>query len=281
MQAIALVFVVALVGTLILGWMSYEGVDEGYVGVEKEYGAVTGDVHGPGANFVNPVTTDVQHVETRPRAYTMSDTKGEGDKASRADAIPVETINGTTVRVDVTVRYRVDKNEADTFVTEWNDVKQAEARLIRPTIRSEIRNEASRIATTQIFKSVGRHRLADAARSALLSEFDGEAVTLERVQIREVNLPKSLDKALERKEVTKQERQRKAEEIAVERKEAKRKKIEAEADAEVTRIRGEALRENPIVLRREQIEAYDKGTVYVVPQNASTPVMLDGAKGGA
>jgi hypothetical protein len=53
------------------------------------------------------------------------------------------------------------------------------------------------------------------------------------------------------------------------RSEAEEVRIAAEADAEATRIRGEALEEHPVVLRQQKIDAYDDGTVFVTDGNTS------------
>jgi regulator of protease activity HflC (stomatin/prohibitin superfamily) len=254
---------------------SYEQVGEGHVGVEKEWGAVTGNTHEPGANWIAP-WKGVQRVEVRPRTYTMSDTSGEGEKEARRDSVVVQTINGTTVRVDVTVRYRVDPDRADDFVRQWRNVEQAEERLIRPTVRSKLRDEAAAVPTTDIYTAGGRERLAAAATVALEQEFAGEALVLETVQVRAVDLPAEYDKALDAKEVAKQRVQEKEYEVQQERKEAERKRIEAEANADVIEIEGGALRDNPEVLIQQQIAAQENAnTIYVPVGDDGLPMYLD------
>lgn len=277
--AIAVAVIVLLSGTAVA--LSYEGVGEGHVGVKKSWGAVTGQTYSPGAHWIMPVQDSVQHVEVRPRTYTMSDSSGEGKKAGKQDAVVVQTVNGTTVRVDVTVRYRVEKENADKFVEQWNTVEQVEHRLIRPTVRSQLRDEAAAIPTSEIYTSAGRERLSDAARAALKAEFEGEATVLEAVQVREVNLPDQYEKALTQKEVAKQQVKKKQHDIEKERKEAKRKRIEAEADADVIRIKGKALENNRVVLTQEYIASIDNSDKVILATNSEgTPIILD-AQGNA
>jgi regulator of protease activity HflC (stomatin/prohibitin superfamily) len=269
--------VIIMLFSLFVAFAAYAPVNEGYVGVEKEWGAVTGERLGPGANFVVPFKDSVQQVEVRPRTYTMSQTRGEGDK-SRADAISVKTVNGSTVQVDVTIRYRINSTQADTFVEEWNNERQMEQRLIRPTIRSQLRDEASDIQTTgenAIYTRSGREALSQTARQALLEEFEDEPIELEKVQIRNIDLPKQIDKTLDQKEQAKQQVQVEQEKVRQEEQKAKQEKIAARADAEVIRIKGEALDNNPEVLRQRYIDALENGeTVYVVPDDGGTPVLL-------
>lgn len=270
-----------LVLSLFVGLLAYEQVGEGHVGVHKEWGAVTGTVISPGAHFITPIQDGVQHVEVRPRTYTMSDTEKEGKKG-REDAVVVQTVNGTTVRVDVTVRYRVNASRADRFVEEWNTVAQLERRLIRPTVRSDLRDEAAAIPTTEIYTARGRERLADVATAALNREFGDEPVTLEAVQVREVDLPPEYDKALDEKEIAKQRVAKERYRVQQERQKKKQRIINAEGKAESIRVRAKAYRDNPIILRAEYIKALRDGSVFVVPDNGSTPVLIDAqARGSA
>ena len=269
-----------IVSGLLLGLLAYKQVPEGHVGVTKEWGAVTGETLGPGAHWKIPVMQGVQNVEIRPRTYTMGDTRGEGDRGQQRDAVVVQTVNGTTVRVDVTVRYRVLQDEGDAFVIQWNNVQQMEQRLIRPTVRSELRDEAADIQTSSIYTSTGREALAVAAREVLVTEFEDEAIRLEAVQVRDVDLPDRVDQALDDKEVAKQQVQVEQEKIEQERARAEQRRVEARGEADVIETRGEALRRNPVVLRARYIEALDDGTVYVVPSDGGTPVILDTSGAG-
>lgn len=271
-QVYLITIVAALLVVGIIGTMSYEQVGEGYIGVEQKFGAITGNTYQPGAHLVAPWIT-IQSVEIRPRTYTMSDTNGEGNKKSRNDAIQVQSVNGTTHRVDVTIRYHVDPKRADQFVTKWNNVGQAEERLIRPTVRSQMRDEASAIPTSKIYTSAGRRRLADSAKQALEDQFKGEALVLDAVQVRKVSIPTEYQKELNKREVAKAAIKRKQHEVEVEREESKRKQIAAQADARVIEIKGQALRDNPIVLQQRLIDAYGKGTVFVTDGN--TPVIMN------
>jgi regulator of protease activity HflC (stomatin/prohibitin superfamily) len=276
------VAVVVVLGTLLGG---YHQVPEGHVGVQKSFGAVTGAELAPGAHLIVPVKDSVQNVEIRPRTYTMANTQGEGDRPGRADAVTVQTVNGTTVEIDITVRYRVARDNPSTFVTEWRTVQQAEQRLIRPSIRSQLRDEAAGIQTSEIYTSDGRERLGAAAQEKLESAFASEALVLEEVQVRDVDLPDSYDEALNRKEIAKQRVQQKKFEIQQAQREKQRQEIRAEADARVIEIRGTALRQNPIVLRQQYIESIDASDkVILATDRDGTPIILQtgtGSRGNA
>lgn len=265
---------------LLLG--GYHQVPEGHVGVQKSFGAVTGDELAPGAHLIVPVKDSVQDVEIRPRTYTMANTRGEGDRAGRADAVTVQTVNGTTVEIDITVRYRVEQSNPSRFVTEWRTVEQAEQRLIRPSIRSRLRDEAAGIQTSEIYTSDGRERLGTAAQEKLESAFESEALVLEEVQVRDVDLPSSYDEALNEKEIAKQRVQKKEFEIQQARKDKEQQEIRAEADARVIEIRGRALRDNPIVLKQQYVKSIDASDkVILATDRDGTPIILQTDGGGS
>ncbi|MFY4811882.1 prohibitin family protein [Haloarcula argentinensis] len=271
---IAVSVVVALaVATALFG--GYHQVPEGHVGVQKSFGAVTGDQLQPGAHIIVPVKDSVQDVEIRPRTYTMANTEGEGDRPSQSDAVTVQTVNGTTVDIDITVRYKVEEADASGFVIQWRNVEQAEERLIRPSVRSQLRDEAAGIQTSEIYTNSGRERLGKAAQQKLESAFEGEALVLEEVQVRTVDLPDSYDEALNDKEIAKQRVEEKKFEIQQAKRDKERQEIQAEADARVIEIRGEALRDNPVVLRQQYIQSIDDSDkVILATDDEGTPIIL-------
>lgn len=277
-KATGVVLVALVILAAIGGVMAYEQVPEGHVGAERVFGDVTGAQYTPGPHIIAP-WKGVQNVEVRPRTYTMSDTGGEGKKAARQDAIQVQSVNGTTHRVDVTIRYHVEPEHVDGFVTTWQDEKQMEHRLIRPTVRSQMRDEAAAIPTNIIYRAEGRERLAASAHEALTKEFAGEPIVLEAVQVREVTIPPDYQRELNKREVAKAEITRKEHEVEVEKREAKRKRIEAEANADVIAIEGEAIRENPEILKLRYIEAIDE-TDKVIVGGGDAPVILDATEDG-
>jgi len=275
---VGLLVVLALVG----GVLAYNQVPEGHEGVQKDWGAVNGNTLDSGANWIIPVMQSVQNVETRPRTYTMTNEAGEGAR-SDADAVTVKTVNGSSVGVSITVRYRINADEADEFVSEWNNEKQMEQRLIRPTVKNNLQDEGSSLQTTgpgSIYTNEGREALRSTTQTALESEVADQPITIERVQIRAIDLPDEIDATLDEKEQAKQQVEVEQQRVQQEEARAEQQIVQAEADAQediiaaqadanATRIRGEALDEHPIVLQQQYIEALENGeTVYVGADNS-------------
>lgn len=258
--------IVLLVGGLVGGVMAFETVDEGHVKVMKNQGAVTGSVLEPGWHFITPFVQSTVTIPTRPQTYTMSHAQGEGNQEGTDDSVRVLTNDGLHVDVDVTVRYRVTPRDAPTFHEEYRDLDTAEARLIRPTVRSVLRTEGGNIDVTGIYTGEGQTQLKLAVEEALKSETEGTGVVIESVQIRNVRLPEDYAKSIEQKKVKQQKIEEAQYEIEVAQKQKNRSIIEAEAEAEQIRIKGEALNNNPEVIRLRYIEALKENdnTVYVM-----------------
>jgi regulator of protease activity HflC (stomatin/prohibitin superfamily) len=199
----------------------------------------------------------------------MSSKQREGE-VNRDDAIQVLTEDGLQVDIDVTVRYRIDRAEAVSFYRQYRTLGTAEDRLIRPAIRSILRTEAGRLPVTQIYTGEGQTQLKQAAEAELETEFAEAGIILEAVQVRNVGLPDEYARAVEQKEITKQRRQQKENELAVERLEADRKRIEAEGQADANRIVSRSLTD--AVLAQKYIDKLDStDTVYIPVGDSGYP----------
>lgn len=260
----AVVGAFVLVTVLVGGGLAWNPVQEGNIEVVKEWGASTGETLEPGANVIVPIKQSTAVVPVRPQEYTMANEKQEGAEA-RDDSVEVLTNDGVSVNVDVTIRYRVNKTEAATFYDEYKDVSQAEARLIRPTTQDVLRTEGGDIDTTEIYTGAGQKQMAAAVKKALKAEAVGSGLIIEAVQIRNIKLPGQYADAVEKKEVEKQNIEKKQNSIQVAKAEAERKRVQAKGEAEANEIVAESLKDNPELIKIRYIEALnqDNNTVYV------------------
>ena len=273
--AILVVIIAALVVLAFLYgvyWVwSLQTVGEGEVGVVTERGHATGEIYEPGWHHHFPITHTTHTIDTRPQTIDM-----EGE-----NAIYVITHDGQDVWVDVTVRYRVDSTEAVTFFSEYKSHGQAKERLIYPTVRSDMRDEASDITARDIITQEGRLALEGAVEAALTENAQGSGVVIEAVQIRGVDLNDEFSTQLEQVEIEQVEQERKLIEAETTR-QAEIIEAEGAAEAEIIEAEGRAEAMETIddqltdgILALEQIDAYDGGTVFVIPADGDTPVILD------
>lgn len=261
---LAVVFLVVL--ALVGGLMSYNQVPEGQVGIEKKWGATTGDAYQPGPHFVRPLAVSVVELPVRPQSYTMSATKGEGNKQG-SDAVEVLTKNGVEVAVDITVRYRLNENQSVNFYEQWGSMQQVENRLIRPTVRAQLRTRGGAIPTSEIYTASGQEKLRQSVTKVLKEEFGDESLVLEEVQIRRIRLPGEYQRAVNEKEIRKQEVQKKQYAIEESRKEAERKRIEARGQADANRILASSLTDEVLTSKKIKAIRNSEGDVIYIPTN--------------
>ena len=220
------VVIMVIIGAL----FAWAPVNTGNVKVVTTFGEVE-DVYGPGAHWINPATQNTHSISTRPQLYVMSGTPGEGKKKG-ADAVRTLTKGQQVAFIDVGVRWRVDPAKADTFFTEYKTLKNVETRLIRDIVRSQIRTEAGGIPVEEISTQSGQTKLQTSTEAALREEMEGTGLILESLQIRNVKFTPEYEKAVEQKEIKKQEIQKSQHQIAVAENEKKAQIVRAEADAQ-------------------------------------------------
>lgn len=269
-KALAVVVVVVALFGGVFYWIGLNQVDEGYRGVHTNRGAATGDILEPDWHWVNPVTQDVKEISVRPQTYTMAADEWEGD-VEENDAIVFMSDDDVPVQASVTVRYHVPEDETVAFYSEWNNLGQAEQRLIRPVTDSVVQERGSAMNATEAKSDEGRAALRTELEAALQNE-TGSSVVIESVQVRDIQLQPEYEQELQR--------------IEIENAQAEQRVIEAEgkAEAEVAAangtakaydIRGDSLDENEIVLKESYIDSIDKGDQIVLgTDDEGTPIML-------
>lgn len=249
-KAITIGVAIVVVLSLVTAVAAFEGVDEGHVKVEKKHGAATGEVFTPGWYWIDPIRKSTVEIETRPRTVDMREDS----------SIFVITEDGQDVWVDVTIRYRVEPEDADAFYKEYNTHNQAVNRLIEPTVRSDVRDEASNMSARRVITKDGRQRLERTAQTALEDNFEGSGLTLEAVQVRGIELNDEFATALEN--------------VEIENTKAEQKQIRAEADRRAFQERQEGLTNE--ILMEMYIESIDEGdTVVLATGDDGTPVIMD------
>lgn len=252
----------AIAAIVILGFVGLRVVPEGNMGVMIEGGEAVGQV-GPGWHWVIPVYEDIDLLSFRTETYTMSSSQSsqsiENDARSE-DAISVKTKEGLNSQMDVSIRYKMEKEKAQKVFTEIGSTEEIIRKLIRPTAREEIRTAASSFSINQIY-SANRSDFRAAVERDVRNDFEEFGFKVQKVQIRNVELPERVETAIEEKESVEQEIEKKEKEVEREKLEKERKIIEAEGEAEKNEILDRSLTEK--VLTDRYIKALESGDVRV------------------
>ncbi len=215
---------------LLVGLSFFRIVPPGHVGVPVLLGRVQRQLRS-GLNIVVPIV-NVVLMDVRTNAYTMSSVKEEG-QVKGDDAIEALAADGLTVQLDVTVWYHLSESAAS-WVYE-NIGPDYTAKIVRPSIRTALRDAASRFTATELYSAGGRTVYTAAVDSLLDEAFTGKGIIRERVLLRRVKLPDIVMTAIEQKLAEEQNAQKMQFTLEKERKEAERKAVEAQGIATANR----------------------------------------------
>lgn len=238
-------------------------IPAGATGVVQIFGKVQDKEIQSGIHLINPLANVVK-MSIRTEQYTMSIAPAEGQQKGD-DSISSLTKEGLEVSIDFTALYRLEESRAADVYREVG--LDYVGKLIRPEIRGVIRDIVSQYEAKELYSE--KRQEASARMFSLLTERLGSrGVIIEQAVIRNVQLPASLAKAIQEKLAAEQESQRYDFVLEKEKKEADRKRIEAEGQRDSQKIIDESL--SPEYLNYMYIrELKDReGTIYV-PINPS------------
>jgi len=206
-------------------------IEPGQVGVQVLFGSALPNVLREGFHIVNPFVK-VERMSVRTQEYTMSVVSEEG-QVRRDDSIDALTKDGLTVKLDVTVWYRLLPEEA---VNVYRNIGLDYVSIIvRPAIRTALRDAASYFTAVDIYAGK-REEFVRVCKSKMDESLEGKGVIIERVLLRNVALPDRVKQAIEEKLSAEQEAQRMEFVLQKERLEAERKRVEATGLADAQRI---------------------------------------------
>ncbi len=240
-------------------------VGPGEVGVQTLFGSVQDRVLYSGLSLVNPLV-DVEKMDVKTQSYTMSIAQDEGNLAND-DAISALSRDGLTIKLDVTVWYRLSESDApQVFRTIGVDYT---GKIVRPAIRTALRDVSVLYSATDIY-SVKREEFVAGVTRNIDDAFKGRGIILERVLLRNVELPEMVRSAIDEKIAAEQKAQQMVYVLQKEKQEAERKKVEAQGISDYNRIVSQSITDQ--VLQLKGIEA----TLELSKSQNSKMVIMNG-----
>lgn len=241
-------------------------VDAGEVGVQSTFGNVSDRVLRSGLNIKSPFTKVIR-LSTRTEEYTMSEVADEGE-VTGDDSIQALASDGATLWLDVTIFYRLKDTEAPKIYKELG--LNFDEKIIRPEIRSKIREVVSRYPVNDIY-STKRGEIQSTIQTELKESLANRGIEVEDTLLRRVNLSQTLFASIELKLTAQQKAQQKEFEIEEAKKEAERRQVEAEGQREAQRIINESLSDQYLYYLYIQ-SLGENGNVTYVPTEGGVPL---------
>jgi len=243
-----------LLGMLIVILVILDGlvsVPPGHVGIIYDRGrGVLNNELPAGLHLKIPFWQVSYLMDVRTQEYTMSVAAGEGAVFSD-DSMTAPTQDGQTVKVDATVLFHVDPEQAAELFREVGpDYIQ---KIVRPIARSQIRAQVANYTAIDVYAKK-REEAEKKINEQIKALYQDKYIVLESVLLRHIAFSEQYAQAIEDKQVAEQGIQ-KAEYQRLEAEKLKEKKIiEAQADAEAIRLKGEVLQANPQVIQFEFVQ---------------------------
>lgn len=214
------------------------------------------------------VSVDRFNVKTQ--EYTMTRIEGEG-AVTKDDRIRTVTSEGLYVDLDITVLYRLNSAMADSVRRSIGREGEYQQVVVRPNIRSAIREVVSSFEAADIYGS-GRTEVQARIQKTLEDTLEPRGINIESILLRDVGLPEQITAAIEAKKEAEQEALRMEYVLQKERLEKERKLIEAEAIAAANEeIAGSLTNAYLTWYWLEQLQNHDS-VVYLIPGNEGLPL---------
>ena len=235
-------------------------IPAGFVGVVRQFGAVTGVTLDPGLHFVAPIVNSVDQLDTRVKAIRV-----EGYTAASKEQ--------QDLFLDATLNYHVDPRSAPRIVQELG--LNFEETIIRPRFLDIPKSVTDDYPTAIVINS--RDEIRQKATELLRLQLEPRGIIVDGISFENFSYSAAYNQAIEEKQAAQQqvetERQRLAQQeiiaqqkVATARGDAESQIERARGEAESNRLVGESL--TPAILQNRYIEKLsDQIQVMLVPSD--------------
>ncbi len=199
----------------------------GGVRISQINGTLPGTLY-PGVHFVSPLIDTVQIFDLRDHLFTAGLGQEGGKLAVQKAGLDVQSREGLTIGLGVTVRYRFDPNKLASVETHLP--QPADKELVPPVVASAWRELAPQYTVREIFSSK-REEVRAKASGIISRKLATDGIVVEEVMLSEIRLPDEYAKGLEGLLLKEQEDDQLEIQTDIQQKHVKIAELEAEAEA--------------------------------------------------
>ena len=210
-------------------------------------------IYAPGLHFLTPGVERMHIMPAELQVLEMSDASGNGHEPTtnmrQVPAIKIQTSEGYTVSVDITVLYRIE--DAYKVITQIGPGRLYEDSAVIPRSEQQLRRKFGELDAEQFYQGDFREKAALEAQRLLTDELSPKGIHVTHVLVRQYRYDQRYQEAIESRKIQDQTVFKNRAEAAAAQEEAKKNTIVAEGaaqvqtelargDAEVKKIQSEA-----------------------------------------
>lgn len=246
----------------LIAFSSCSIVRQDEVGVKRRLGRLKEKVLSPGLYVINPLFTRILKIPTR----TMN-------MQIELEALPSK--EGLTIRAELAILYHIKSEMAVEILK-----KVGKPRLGEQIILSVLRSAAADVTAKFYAKDMHtseREVIEKEIANKMMNILGDRGFVIENVLLKSIRLPAGLSKAIEDKLAAEQEAQRMEFVLNRERREAERKRIEAEGIRDAQKIISEGL--NQLLIQYRSLEVMEKlsnsPNTKIIITDGKTPYLIN------
>ena len=212
------------------------------VRVSQTSGTEPGTLY-PGAHFLTPVAESVVLFDTRDQLFTtgsVEDTKSASAKTiDRTDLMRVQSKEGLSLRLAITIRYRLDPKHLDYI--QANLPQPVEKEIVPPVVASAWRELVPNYTVRDVF-ATRREEIRQKASAVITQKLAVDGIIVKEVMLRDIQLPPEYAKGLENLLLKEQQNDQMGVQTEIQEKQVRISELEAEATKaqQVKQAEGEA-----------------------------------------
>ena len=266
------VVVIAIAFVIVFAMFSVRFVNVGEVGILHTFGVVD-PIPKPEGLLLKTPWASLETLNVRTQQLTMS-SRSEDSSPGADTTVRTLTSEGLSVGLDITTLFRLEFAKApELFRTIGPNYVEI---VVRPAIRDAIRDVVGGFVAEALY-TTARTEVSEKIEDQLGELLSDRGVLIERVLLRDVDLPQQITDAIERKIAAEQSIQERVFRVQEATEEANRRVEEATGIAKANNLINQSL--TSAVLQDKYIQALagmQDGSVVYVPTNPQTglPVIL-------
>jgi regulator of protease activity HflC (stomatin/prohibitin superfamily) len=231
------------------------------VRVSQTSGTEPGTLY-PGVHFVTPLAESVVFFDTRDQLFTtgtVEDGKAASDKRLQdADLMRVQSKEGLTLGLAITIRYRLDPKHLDYI--QANLPQPVEREIVPPVVASAWRELVPNYTVRDVF-ATHREDIRQKAANVIAQKLAADGIIVKEVMLRDIQLPPEYAKGLENLLLKEQQNDQMGVQTEIQQKQVRIAELEAEA-AKAQRVKQA---EGEAEVRVLQAKAESDAMQYTLP----------------